>query len=82
MIKLHLKDKVLKSIVVTCVSLSLSNGNPSYNKGAVNGRYPVDTEVTFSCNSGYTRNGCDRTTYRTTGEWGHSTPTCNKGNNV
>ena len=45
---------------------------------AVNGRYPVDTEATFTCNNDYTRNGCEQTSCETSGNWGHSTPTCDK----
>ena len=49
---------------------------------AVGGRYPFDTEVTFSCNGGYTRNGCYKTTCTTSGQWDHNIPTCDKGNKL
>ena len=58
----------------------MSNGNIGYSMTAVNGRYPVDTEATFTCNDGYTRNGCDKTSCETSGSWGHSTPTCDTSN--
>ena len=64
--------------VVTCVSLSLPNGRVSYNRGAINGRYPVDTVTSFSCNSGYSRSGSSSRICQTSGDWNQQTPKCNK----
>ena len=66
-------------IVVTCQALSLDNGAVSYNKNLVGNRYPVDTVASFSCNSGYDRDGCASTACLMSGQWAHQKPTCNKG---
>ena len=66
--------------VVTCASLSLSNGGVSYNKSPVNGRYPVDTRASFSCTRGYSLSGSSSRTCQTSGNWNQGIPTCNQSN--
>ena len=65
--------------VVTCEALSLEHGAVSYNQVMVGNRYPVDPVVTFTCNSGYSRDGCERTSCQTSGNLAHAKPKCNKG---
>ena len=66
---------------VTCQALSSpSNGGRTYNKNAVGGRYPVDTVVTFTCNSGYSLSGSSTTKCQTSGQWNNNSPTCNRSN--
>ena len=67
-------------IVVTCPALSLEHGQVTYSKDKVGDRYPLDTVASFSCNSGYHRDGCEATTCPASGEWNLHPPTCNKGN--
>ena len=66
--------------VVTCPSLSISNGEISYNKSPVNGRYPVDTVATSSCHHGYLLTGSSPITCQTSGNWNQQTATCNHSN--
>ena len=67
----------------TCSVLeSPSNGGISYNKEKVGGRYPVNTEASFSCNSGYNRNGHSSRTCQSDGNWDQQTPSCNQGNEI
>ena len=66
---------------VTCQALSSpSNGGRTYNKNAVGGRYPVDTVVTFTCNSGYSLSGSSTRKCQTSGHWNNNSPTCNRSN--
>ena len=65
--------------VVTCVVLSLQNGQISYNDSqATNGEYPVDTVASFSCNYGHSRSGSNSRTCQIQGDWDQETPTCNQ----
>ena len=46
--------KYSNSFIVTCVALpNPAHGKVSFNKSLVNGRYPVNTVVTYTCNYGY-----------------------------
>ena len=68
-------------ISVTCGSLSLSHGSVSYNQSSVgNGKYPVHTKATFSCNYGYRHSGDKTRRCKLSGSWSlkHS-PTCTQG---
>ena len=66
---------------VTCAALSLVNGQITYNKPAVsNGKYPVDTTISFTCNYGYRRSGSTSGTCQTSGTWNQQPPTCTQGN--
>ena len=67
------------SFIGTCSALGLSNGRVDYNTSAVNGRYPVDTSASFTCNSGYTRSGSSSSICQNSGGWNEYEPTCNKG---
>ena len=67
---------------MTCQLVELSNGVVNANKAIVEGNYPYDTEISFTCNVGYS---LDTTTSGSgssamcllTGNWSHSTPRCN-----
>ena len=70
------------TFTVTCNALSApSNGGRTYNRNSVGGKYPVDTVVTFTCNSGYSRSGSSTRKCQTSGNWNSNSPTCNKSNN-
>ena len=43
-----------------------------------NDAYPINTEVSFTCDYGYFLNGSDSSTCQSTGDWDPQTPTCNK----
>ena len=69
------------AIVVTCTPIGLLNGKTMYNKAvASNGRYPVDTRVSFTCNHGYRRTGPTSSTCQTSGNWIQQSPTCRQCN--
>ena len=55
----------------------------SYNLGdqqsAVDGRYPLETLASFSCNEGYYLSGTEETTCQTSGKWNMDRPECNLG---
>ena len=63
-------------VLVTCAPLSLPNGLVDYNMSEENGRYLADTVASFSCNSGYYRNGPNSRTCETSGNWNEEIPTC------
>ena len=63
--------------VVTCISLSLENGQISYNDTQVNNEYHVDTVATFTCNYGYSLSGSESSRCATSGNWNKETPKCN-----
>ena len=71
--------------LVTCAALSTpSNGRVSYNKDSLGGRYPYKTTATFTCNSGYKRDGpefasCLNLNFKN--DWSGWTPACNKKSN-
>ena len=48
----------------------------NYNTPHVNGQYPVNTEATASCNSGYTQSGSRARTCQADGEWNGNAATC------
>ena len=60
----------------TCPPLSLENGRVSYNRNAINGRRPIGTVATFSCNTGYTRVGTSSNTCQNSGNWQRYIPVC------
>ena len=66
--------------VVTCTSLSLENGQISYNDSQLNNDYHVDTVATFTCNYGYTLSGSESSTCLTSGAWSQKTPNCTQSN--
>ena len=55
---------------------------PDYTKSKVNGRYPVDTLASFTCNDGYSKGGSDNRRCLASGNWDGDDQTCNKGNNI
>ena len=54
----------------------MDNGQVSYNRSPVNGRYPVGTEVYFSCNPGYSSTGPSSMICESSGNWSLQAPTC------
>ena len=66
-------------IAVTCRSLSLVNGGISYSELPVNGRYPVDTVASYTCDHGHSLIGSSSRTCQTSGNWNNQNPTCNQG---
>ena len=61
--------------------MSLNNGEVSYNKSPVNnGRYPFNTQASFTCNSGYRLEGSSSSTCQGQGSWNNDIPTCTRGN--
>ena len=77
-ISVFLNVLMYSPVVVCNESLNLSHGDVSYDNNAVNGRYPVDTKASFSCDSGYTRYGSTSRICHTSGNWNNKTPTCRK----
>ena len=66
----------------SCSALIVSNGSVSYARVSVeDGRFPVDTIATFTCNSGYYVYGDLSATCTALGIWSQQTPTC-RGNNI
>ena len=68
--------------VVTCPALNLVNGQISYDASPVNGRFPVGTTASLSCDAGYSLSGTRTRTCHDLGNWDNQdqTPTCNAGN--
>ena len=73
---------------VGCPSVHLLNGEVTANSALFhNGEYGYGTNITFSCNTGYT---LDRSQHGsassalclTSGNWSHSSPTCKIGNEM
>ena len=70
-------------IVVTCAALL----NKLQNKLQINynqqkrpdGKYPVYTVATYTCNDGYVLSGSDSNTCQTSGDWQQGNPNCNRG---
>ena len=67
--------------VVTCPALNLSSGGITYHSSPVNGRYPVDTVASFTCNYGYNYSGKGSVECQTSGYWniGIPGPSCTQG---
>ena len=61
--------------------MTLGNGSATYDTESdfPDDRRPVDTQVTFTCNPGYWRDGCEKTTCEMSGNWAHDKPKCNVG---
>ena len=64
--------------VVKCGALSISNGAVAYSRDPVNGQYTVGTIASFSCYSGYRRDGPSSRTCQISGKWNQRTPNCNR----
>ena len=70
-------------LAVTCPALSNpSNGKASYSKSPVNGRYPMGTVGSFTCNDGCTREGSSSRTCQTSQNWSNKLPTCKTSNEI
>ena len=68
--------------VVTCPTLSLANGEISYNASQANTGYPVDTHASFMCNLGYTLSGSSSSSCQTSGYWNQASPICGESNKI
>ena len=54
----------------TCVAQNLTNGQVKYSEPALtNGRYPVDTVTSYTCNYKYTYSGPVTRACETSGNW-------------
>ena len=69
-------DILILYFTVTCVPLSLANGDVTYTKSAQNGKYVVNTVASFSCDSDYYLNGPNSITCQKSGNWNEQTPRC------
>ena len=74
------------TVAVTCVGITLGNGEVRYNSSEVSvARYPVGTVATLECDRGYTlsvstsRRTCQISASQISGTWNQHTPTCNQG---
>ena len=68
------------SFVVTCVALSNpDHGKVSFNRSPVNGRYPMNTIASYSCNYGYKEIKNTRYCHPST-NWFGDIPTCGLSN--
>ena len=65
--------------VATCGPRSISDGEISYDRDSVNGRYPVNTTVTFMCNPGFSLSGESSSICQETARWNTLDPTCDPG---
>ena len=81
-------NNLKKCVVVVCEALNLPHGLISYSKSPVEGGYPINTEVSFSCNYGYHLSGPSSRDCEHSGSWnfekavltdGLQTPTCQRG---
>ena len=68
--------------VPTCPALSISNGDITYNKNALNGNYPVGTIASFRCDYGYLLQGQHGAYCQQSGNWDLQTPPLCKSNEV
>ena len=74
---------VLRFFTVTCPHVQLPNGQVTSSSSPVNGQYPFNAMISFSCDLGYTLNTTGSNpsiTCLDTGDWSHSIPRCNLGN--
>ena len=69
------------NIVVSCPAVQLSHGTIESTKQPINGSYPVDTTLTFSCDSYRIPNGYrSSATCLPTGKWSQVIPHRRNGN--
>ena len=66
----------MKFFLATCAPISLANGLANYTTSLEKGRYLVDTEASFSCNSDYYLRGSNSRVCESTGSWNGETTTC------
>ena len=73
---------------VRCPSVHLLNGKVVSNRAPFhNGEYWYDTNITFSCNTGYTldtsqQGSASSALCLASGNWSHFSPTCKIGNEI
>ena len=63
-------------LAVLCGFLTLNNGQVSYNSQEVNGKYPVGTVATYTCNYGYRLAGSRSRICQKSGLWNKNHSTC------
>ena len=72
-----IKKTCLLSVAAQCDGLhSPSNGQVSFNRGQLNGQYPVGTRATFVCNSYYLINNENLRICQSNGQWSSSQVSC------
>ena len=67
---------------MTCPTLSLANGEITYNASLANTGYPVDTCASFMCNLGYTLSGFSSSSCQTSGNWNQASTICEESNKI
>ena len=72
--------KTTKIYSLACTSLFLENGDVNFDNNAEDQGYPAGTVASFSCDSGYNRDGPNSATCQPSGTWDKDTPHCNGGN--
>ena len=72
------------NIVVTCPAVQLSHGTIKSTKQLLNGAYPVNTTLTFSCDYSYriTFTYSSRATCLATEKWSQVIPYCKYSNKI
>ena len=68
--------------VVTCSSLSLTNGQITYDTSPTNGGYTVDTIASLTCDLGYTLSGSSSITCQPSGNWNQPVAICGESNRM
>ena len=66
--------------LVTCVALSLDNGQVGYHTPVGDEGYTVDTVAYFSCAYGFVLSGSSSTICQTSGNWNPEPPMCFQSN--
>ena len=74
-------EKYEHAFLGACVWPFLINGQFNATESQINAfHYPVGTNVSFSCNSGFRLDGSNFSTCLANGAWSISIPTCTLGN--
>ena len=68
--------------LVTCETLTLENGNVTYNTSLVDNGYLATTTASFSCHVGYTVSGPLSRMCQESGDWTGTNPRCVQGDEI
>ena len=68
--------------LVTCETLTLENGNVTYNTSLVGNGYLATTTASFSCHVGYTVSGPLSRMCQESGDWTGTNPRCVQGDEI
>ena len=83
---IHIYENI--STAVTCISLTIENGQVTYNASGLTAEdvefYYVNTMASFSCNPGYSLSGSDSNICQTFGggTWNKQMPECFQGDEI